>query len=181
MSWLALSDGVKSACTSGIYSKLVSLVESLSALPRFLPKVLRFPRFFAPGYSFWRRTRILRDPSSKIFFRRAVHVQSFQSPCTCTARPVLLLDFIPFDRANQELQNAFLDESLAQKEAKIWAFKVSKFLRIPRDFRTDYPLYGHTKNWNTQKSWKVSQLYIAITLVPFELETHLKKRFVDLD
>jgi len=31
----------------------------------------------------------------------------------------LLANFIPFDRANQELQNAFLDESLAQKEAKI--------------------------------------------------------------
>ena len=36
-----------------------------------------------------------------------------------TARPVSPSDFIPFDRANQELQNAFLDESLAQKEAEI--------------------------------------------------------------
>ena len=53
------------------------------------------------------------------FFRRAVHVQSFQSPCTCTARPARSSDFIPFDRANQELNNAFLDESLAQKEAEI--------------------------------------------------------------
>ena len=62
------------------------------------------------------------------FFRRAVHVQSFQSPCTCTARQALPSDFISFDRANQELQNAFLDESLAQKEAKIWPLKVVSFL-----------------------------------------------------
>ena len=37
----------------------------------------------------------------------------------CTARPALLSDFIPFDRANQELNNAFLDESLAQTQAEI--------------------------------------------------------------
>ena len=104
--------------TIGTYPRY--LVESLSALPSCLQKFLQFPRFFTPGYSFWRRTRIHRDPGLKIFFRRAVHVQSFQSPCTCTARPVLPSDFIPFDRADQELQNAFLDESLAQKEAKIW-------------------------------------------------------------
>ena len=57
---------------------------------------------------------------------RAVHVQSFQSTCTCTVRPALPSDFIPFDRANQlqELNNAFLDESLAQKEAKLWSWKV---------------------------------------------------------
>ena len=79
------------------------VVESLSALASCLQKFIRFPRFFAPGYSFWRRTRIHRDPGSKIFFRRAVHVQSFQSPCTCTARRVLPSDFTPFDRANQEL------------------------------------------------------------------------------
>ena len=95
------------------------IVESLSALPSCLQKFLQFPRFFAPGYSFWRRIRIHRDPGLKIFFRRAVHVQSFQSPCTCTARPVLPSDFTLFDRANQELQNAFLDESLAQKEPKL--------------------------------------------------------------
>ena len=57
------------------------------------------------------------------FFRRAVHVQSFQSPCTCTARRVLPSDFTPFrhstELANQELQNAFLDESLAEKEPKL--------------------------------------------------------------
>ena len=116
----------------------VLIVESLSALPRCLQKFLRFPRFFAPGYSFWRRTRIHRDPGLKIFFRRAVHVQSFQSPCTCTARPALPSDFIPLDRPNQELNNAFLDESLAQKEPKLWSFKVLTFLRISRYFRTDY-------------------------------------------
>ena len=114
-------------------------------------KSLRFPRFFAPGYSFWRRTRIHRDPGLKIFFRRAVHVQSFQSPCTCTARPVLPSDFTLFDRANQELQNAFLDESLAQKEPKLWSVKMLRFLRISRYFRTDYSLYGHTKNKNREK------------------------------
>ena len=41
--------------------------------------------------------------------RGAVHVH--------TSR--LHTDFIAFDRANQDLQNGFLDESLAQKEAKI--------------------------------------------------------------
>ena len=107
-----------------------NIVESLSALPRCLQKFLRFPRFFAPGYSFWRRTRIHRDPGLKIFFRRAVHVQSFQSPCTCTARPVLPSEFTPFDRANQELQNAFLDESLAQKEPKLWPWKVGTLFTI---------------------------------------------------
>ena len=66
------------------------------------------------------------------FFRRAVHVQSFQSPCTCTARPVLPSEFTPFDRANhnQELQNAFLDESLAQKEPKLWPWKVGTLFTI---------------------------------------------------
>ena len=59
-----------------------------------------------------------------------MHVQSFQSPCTCTARRALYTNFIAFDRANQDLQHAFLDESLAQKEAKIWPLKVLMFLRI---------------------------------------------------
>ena len=64
------------------------------------------------------------------FFRRAVRVQSFQSPCTCTARRALHSDFIPFDRANQDLHNAFLDESLTQMEAKIRPFKVLTFFGI---------------------------------------------------
>ena len=51
--------------------------------------------------------------SKKLFF------DQMWSALMYTARPVLPSDFIPFDRANQELQNAFLDESLAQKEAKI--------------------------------------------------------------
>ena len=62
------------------------VLQSLSALPSCLQKFLQFPKFFTPGYSFWRRTRIRRDPGSKIFF-----------------------------------------------------------LRISCYFRTDYPLYGHTK------------------------------------
>ena len=59
---------------------------------------------------------------------------------------VLLLDFIPFDRANQELQvqNAFLDESLELKskleEAEMWASKVSTFLRI------SFFLYAHIRD-----------------------------------
>ena len=140
------------------------VVESLSALPACLQKFLQFPRFFAPGYSFWRRTRIHRDPGSKIFFRRAVHVQSFQSPCTCTARPALPSDFIPLDRANQELQNAFLDESLAQKEAKIWPLKVLTFWHFSRDFRTDYPLYGHTKSCKTRKCHNFKWPYLGFLL-----------------
>ena len=77
-------------------------------------------------HSFWRRTRIHRDPGLKIFFRREVHVQSFQSPCT--ARPELPSDFISVNRANQELNNAFLDESLYLKRnqsydlLKFWGF-----------------------------------------------------------
>ena len=92
------------------------------------------------------------------FFRRAVHVQSFQSssralrdvtkrasptrsilgccpkhvePCEPgNARRVLPSDFTPFDRANQELQNAFLDESLAQKVPKLWPCKVGTLFTI---------------------------------------------------
>ena len=64
------------------------------------------------------------------FFRRAVHVQSFQSPCTCTARRALPTDFIAFDRANQDLKDAFLDESLAQKEPKLWPWKVGTLFTI---------------------------------------------------
>jgi hypothetical protein len=36
----------------------------------------------------------------------------------------------PFDRANQELKNAFLDESLAQKEPKLWPWKVGTLFTI---------------------------------------------------
>ena len=64
-------------CKRLYFSRFPYLVESLSALPSCLQKFLQFPRFFAPRYSFWRRTRIHRDPGLKIFFRRAVHVQSF--------------------------------------------------------------------------------------------------------
>ena len=73
--------------------KFLVLVESISALlypvVYKMQKFFQFQRFFAPRYSFCRRTRIHRDPSSKIFF---------------------------------------------QREANIWAFKVSTFLRISRDF-----------------------------------------------
>ena len=51
---------------------IMYLVESLSALalPSCLQKFLQFPRFFTLWYSFCRRTRIHRDPGSKIFFRK---------------------------------------------------------------------------------------------------------------
>ena len=68
---------------------------------------------------------------------------SSQSLCTCTARPVLPSDFTPFDRANQELQNAFLDESLAQKEAKLRSCKVVTLFTnngMPREFQIFLPL-----------------------------------------
>ena len=90
----------------------------------FLSKYRKFGTVRRVSLSWWTGRR---DSSSKILFRRAVHVQSFQSPCTCTARRALPADFIPFHRANQDLQNAFLDESLAQKEAKIWPLKVLTF------------------------------------------------------
>ena len=49
------------------------------------------------------------------------------------------------------------------------------------DFRF---LYAHIRNnrfENSAKFVKTSTLYKIITLVPFELETHLKKRFAALD
>ena len=48
-------------------------------------------------------------------------VRAFVEASTYTARRALPADFSPFDRlrADQDLPNAFLDESLAQKEAKI--------------------------------------------------------------
>ena len=48
-------------------------------------------------------------------FRRVIHVQTFQSPCTCTKMRDRIFSSAELERANQELQNAFLDESLAQK------------------------------------------------------------------
>ena len=57
-------------------------------------------------------------------FRRAVHVQSFQSPCMCTKMRVRIFCLTGEERAKQELQNAFLDESPTQNEAKIQPFKV---------------------------------------------------------
>ena len=49
--------------------------------------------------------------------------------CTCTARPILPYDFTPFDRANQELENSFLDESVAKLWPAAWkVFMISFFL-----------------------------------------------------
>ena len=51
-----------------------------------------------------------------------------------------------------------------QKEAKIWPLKVLTFLRISRDFHTDYPLYGHTKSWNTKKRQNFKWSYLGFLL-----------------
>ena len=75
--------------------------------------------------SWWVEHDLVRTQNEFRWFGRAVHVQSFQSPCTCTARRVLSADLLPFDRANRDLHNAFKFEALAQKEPEIWRFKVS--------------------------------------------------------
>ena len=49
------------------------------------------------------------------------------------------------------------------------------------DFRFLYAHIRDNRCGNNAKFAKTSKLYTAITLLPFELETHLKKRFVDLD
>ena len=92
--------------------------------PKYIESLVPFDAFH------WANEQVAGTQNYFGFFRRAVHVQSFKSPCTCTARPVLPSDFIPFDRANQDLQNAFLDESLAQKEAKLWPWKVVTLFTI---------------------------------------------------
>ena len=74
-------------------------------------------------------------------------VQRFQSPCTCTARRALPVNFIPFDRANQDLQNVFLDESLAQKETKLWSFKVARLLLIIISFALYIGLFFDPVFW----------------------------------
>ena len=48
---------------------------------------------------------------------------SFRAPCTCTKQRARLSSFTASERANKELQNAFLDDSQAQKEAEIGIFK----------------------------------------------------------
>ena len=87
----------------------------------FLSKYRKFGTVRRVSLSWWTGRR---DPSSKILFRRAVHVQSFQSPCMCTKMRVRIFCLTGEERAKQELQNAFLDESPTQNEAKIQPFKV---------------------------------------------------------
>ena len=48
----------------------------------------------------------------------------FSIACVRCAYGPIPSDFISLDRANKDLQNAFLGEFLAQKEAKISALKV---------------------------------------------------------
>ena len=71
-------------------------------------------------------------------FRRAVHVQSFQSPCTCTKMCRRSFSLAASERANQELQNAFLYESLAQKEAKIRFFEIGTLFAIFAQLHVQY-------------------------------------------
>ena len=56
---------------------------------------------------FWADQRLIGGPIAKIasYVRRAVHVQSVQSPCTL--RRIISADLIPFDRANKYLQTAY--------------------------------------------------------------------------
>ena len=69
----------------------------------------------------WADEQAAGTQARNFLFRRAVHVQSFQSPCTCTARRALPTDFIAFDRANQDLKNAFLVSS--SKGNKVMIFQ----------------------------------------------------------
>ena len=79
-------------------------------------------------------------------FRRAVHVQSFQSPCTCTKMCRRSFSLAASERANQELQNAFLDESLAQKAAEIHSVTVK--------VGTLFAIFAHFARANAQNMHK---------------------------
>ena len=93
--------------------KLENLISSRGARAKFLT-------YFAGPFTRARTARVAADllrvaidllrRSSKVFNRlaRALRDEYY-----------LRTLYIAFDRANQDLQNVFLDESLAQKEAKI--------------------------------------------------------------
>ena len=92
--------------------------------------ILDFRDFLHPDTFFGVDQRSARTLNYFENLRRAVHVQSFQSPCTCTRMRPRIFSSAASKRANQELQNAFLDESLAQKEAEIRPVKVGTLFAI---------------------------------------------------
>ncbi len=67
-----------------------------------------------------------------------VNSLSFRAPCTCIKRVSRVSYFKASRRIKEELQNAFLDESKAQKEAKIDPFKKGKFFAIFANFGAKY-------------------------------------------
>ena len=131
---------------------VLAVLAPLSARWNWKPSMSSFVWFDAGNYSIiselstlylrskrcnwttWRRARALRD---EYWLPTSLH---------------------SFDRANKELQNAFLDESLAQKELQ--SYDLLKF-RGFYEFRVIFEPY------KKPKSWKVSQLYTAITLVMY--------------
>ena len=80
---------------------------------------------------------ILRHPGHKAEFAisRNRARAKFTIACAGKACGGKLADFGPSERAHEELQNAFLVDSLAQKEAEIIAFENVSFLRYFGDFR----------------------------------------------
>ena len=77
-----------------------------------------------------------RDPSSKIFFRRAVHMQSFQSPCTFTkpAYPWLLSSHMR-DQHKIERVSSKGQARLVTCTCKAWSQVTSLLLRDTRNAR----------------------------------------------
>ena len=63
-----------------------------------------------------------------------MHVQSFQTLFAYTKLRWRISYLSASGRANQELQNAFLEESLAPKEAEIYKFKADT-LSVLRDIK----------------------------------------------
>ena len=88
-----------------------------------------------------------------------VHVQSFQSPCTCTARWVLPADFIPFDSTNKYkyLQNDFLDKaSYSSKGSKVmisksWRFFARFWWNSPCSARWLKTLHAHARRTELER------------------------------
>ena len=91
------------------------------------------------------------------------------SDSECVATPLTTMRWSWHEKG----QNACVDESLAQKEANLWIFKVLTFLRIFDDFHAKMMIFA-------RKSSKMSKLWNFISLLPFELETRLNTRFVDI-
>ena len=138
----------------------ITITESL--VPRALcqevlvcKSIFDFRDFLHPDTFFGVDQRSARTLNYFGNLRRAVHVQSFQSPCTCTRMRRRIFSSTASERANQELQNAFLDEFLAQKEAEIRPVKVGTLFAIFAHFARANCTKMHK---NARKSQKVYQL-----------------------